>query len=169
MTDKRDTSPRARWHGLLTEDHKTRRMILHLDSLAIDEEDDAHRNEWTSVIPWDGHSARLDADRVAIPARFEVCHVCEGSGSHVNPNIDRHGLDPSDPELDPEFWESYHSGTFDVTCHGCEGRRVVLVPDDGPGPLHELVVMVITELEERDRAAYEDYQEQQAEARAFGY
>ena len=77
--------------------------------------------------------------------------------------------DPSDPGLDPEFWESYHSGTFDVTCHGCEGRRVVLVPDDGPGPLHELVVMVITELEERDRAAYEDYQEQQAEARAFGY
>ena len=167
--DKRDTRSNARWHGLLAEDHKTRRMILHLDSLAIDEEDDDQRKEWMSVIPSTDNSARLDADRVAIPARFEVCHICEGSGSHVNPNIDRHGLDPSDPELDPEFWESYHSGTFDVTCHGCDGRRVVLVPDDGPGPLHELVVMVITELEERDQEAYEHYQEQYAEARAFGY
>ena len=83
--DKRDTSPRARWHGLLTEDHKTRRMILHLDSLAIDEEDRLHLHEWASVIPSTDNSARLDADRVAIPARFEVCNICEGSGSHVNP------------------------------------------------------------------------------------
>ena len=31
-------------------------------------------------------------DEVELPARFEVCHTCDGKGKHVNPSIDSHGI-----------------------------------------------------------------------------
>ena len=35
-------------------------------------------------------------------------------GSYVNPNIDRNGIDPDDFDLDPEFFEEYRGGVFDI-------------------------------------------------------
>ena len=54
---------------------------------------------------------------------FEVCPTCQGTGTHVNPNIDRQGLSPS--EMDPGFREQYFSGAYDQPCNECGGRRVV--------------------------------------------
>lgn len=66
---------------------------------------------------------------VEFPATYEVCSVCQGKGTYVNPNIDRYGLTGEDFAEDPEFHEDYVSGMYDVTCQQCKGRRVDMVID----------------------------------------
>lgn len=67
---------------------------------------------------------------VELPAHYEVCGRCRGTGKHVNPSIDGHGLSQCDFDEDPDFREDYFSGVYDVTCYTCKGERVVLVEDD---------------------------------------
>ncbi len=67
---------------------------------------------------------------VVLPAKYEVCTRCHGTGSHVNPNVDGNGLSRDDmDELGPEFFEDYMSGVYDVRCEECDGDRVVAVVD----------------------------------------
>ena len=61
---------------------------------------------------------------------FIVCPTCNGKGSHVNPNIDSHGLCSDDFYDDPEFEEDYFSGVYDVSCNECFGKRVVPATHD---------------------------------------
>ncbi len=66
-----------------------------------------------------------------LPARFEVCHRCEGRGNHVNPSIDGNGITSSErAEWDEDDRETYLAGGYDVTCEACAGRNVVLVVDE---------------------------------------
>lgn len=62
---------------------------------------------------------------VELPCHRIVCDRCEGTGSHVNPNIDGHGISSEEFDQDPDFRESYFRGDYDVNCHQCEGNRVV--------------------------------------------
>lgn len=64
------------------------------------------------------------------PANFEVCWRCRGTGSHVHPAIDGHGLSSEDFDADPDFEEAYFAGAYDVTCDECGGERVVAVVDE---------------------------------------
>jgi hypothetical protein len=57
--------------------------------------------------------------------RWLVCPVCKGEGKTVNPAIDSHGLTAEDFQEDPDFAGEYLRGTYDITCNGCDGRRVV--------------------------------------------
>ncbi len=70
-----------------------------------------------------------DEIEIELPSMFEVCPVCSGSGSHVNPSIDSSGLSSLVLNDDPDFAEAYIRGDYDVTCNRCEGRRVVPVVD----------------------------------------
>jgi len=65
-----------------------------------------------------------------VPITFEVCPVCEGTGSHVNPSIDSHGLSGEDFAEDPDFAESYFRGDYDVPCNLCNGANVIPVCQD---------------------------------------
>lgn len=67
---------------------------------------------------------------VELPAKFEVCPLCNGKGSHVNPSIDAHGLTSEDFDNDPNFREDYFSGVYDQDCNECHSKRVVPVPSD---------------------------------------
>ena len=63
-----------------------------------------------------------------VDAKYEVCTGCDGRGKYVNPGIDAGGITGSEmAELGTEFEESYFSGRFDITCQGCDGKRVRLV------------------------------------------
>lgn len=62
---------------------------------------------------------------VALPTRWEVCPVCEGAGTHVNPAIDAGGLTAEDFADDPDFAEDYFAGAYDQTCNRCKGRSTV--------------------------------------------
>jgi hypothetical protein len=96
---------------------------------------DGLREDWERMLLVDTfnvdcHPTERDAVPAEVPARTEVCYTCEGRGKHVNPSIDAHGLSPDDFAEDPDFADQYFGGAFDVSCAGCHGRRVVLVPDD---------------------------------------
>lgn len=69
-----------------------------------------------------------DGDRVR--CHYEVCNVCDGRGSHVNPSIDSHGLSADDFAEDPDFADNYWRGNYDVPCYQCGGSRVIPIPDD---------------------------------------
>jgi hypothetical protein len=84
---------------------------------------------------------------VEIPVRFEVCGLCRGSGTHVNPDIDRQGLTWEDFDQDPDFYEAYRNGTYNVTCRRCGGKRVVPEIVEVSGALKEIVEMIV----ERER------------------
>lgn len=59
--------------------------------------------------------------------KFEVCPRCNGTGSHINPSIDGHGISAEEWEHDwaDEEKEMYMNGGYDVPCYECEGLRVV--------------------------------------------
>lgn len=86
-----------------------------------------------------------DEETVEVPIKFEVCPTCEGKGSHVNPSIDAGGLTAEDFYEDPDFAEEYMNGTYDVSCYGCKGERVVPVIDEDkadPEVLKQLRAMI---------------------------
>lgn len=59
--------------------------------------------------------------------RFIVCPTCEGRGTHVNRNVDGHGITSDEmDELGPDFFDDYMSGVYDVRCEECHGQRVVV-------------------------------------------
>lgn len=65
-----------------------------------------------------------------LPTTWETCDVCDGKGTHVNPNIDRQGLTADDFHDDPDFFDNYRRGDYDICCNRCGGRRVVAVVDE---------------------------------------
>jgi len=71
-----------------------------------------------------------EEEEVAFPARYEVCGLCDGRGSHVNPSIDSEGISAEEFYEDPDFAEEYHRGTYDVSCYRCGGNRVEPVVDE---------------------------------------
>lgn len=76
----------------------------------------------------------LDAEtaevEVELPAKYEVCDRCRGTGKHVNPAVDGNGISQEEFDEDPDFRESYMSGVYDVRCEECKGERVVLEVDE---------------------------------------
>ena len=107
--DRRDTAHRERWWG-------------HIDK---------HRMVTTVTILEDDDEGDYEED-IEAAIEFEVCDLCNGKGTHVNPSIDSHGLSADDFAEDPDFAESYFSGGYDVRCALCQGDRVVpvLVDDE---------------------------------------
>jgi hypothetical protein len=88
-----------------------------------------------------------------------VCPVCEGTGSHVNPAIDAHGLN-ADDFADDDFREGYLGGRYDVTCAMCHGRNVVDAIDFAASPEG-----TEDEWDAYNDAIYSDMAEREAERR----
>lgn len=99
----------------------------------------------------------LTGDPVEIPAQYEVCDLCQGKGKHVNPSIDSHGISPDEFAEDPDFFEDYMRGAYDIPCNKCKGQRVVPVPLDN----NEQVERILRE--------HYQYQQEIAYQRRMGY
>jgi len=56
--------------------------------------------------------------------KYKVCDRCEGKGRH-DPKWLSGGITRSDRDEDPEFFEEYMDGKYDVPCETCKGQRVV--------------------------------------------
>lgn len=73
-----------------------------------------------------------DELEVEFPAKYEVCGVCRGKATHVNPAIDDNGITGAEmAEWHDDEREAYFSGAYDVPCYGCRGKRVVPTLDEG--------------------------------------
>lgn len=70
-----------------------------------------------------------DGVETVLPTRWEVCPVCDGRGTHVNPAIDCGGISQDDFDADPDFAEQYMSGAYDQQCNHCGGRTTVQAVD----------------------------------------
>jgi len=104
-----------------------------------------------------------EEELIVVRCRYVVCDVCEGKGTHVNPNIDRNGLSADDFAEDPDFAESYCAGVYDVPCRECGGQRVVPEADpDQNSPA--LLKKIANAIEGR----YADVAESAAERRYCG-
>jgi hypothetical protein len=68
-------------------------------------------------------------DGTPLPHRWEVCDLCNGKGTHVNPSIDSGGLSAEMLHDDPDFSDNYRDGMFDQQCNQCGGRTTVPVAD----------------------------------------
>lgn len=68
-------------------------------------------------------------EEIEVSFSWVICPTCKGSGKHVNPSIDAHGISQEEFDMDPTFAEDYANGFYDVTCYGCKGRRVIAMPD----------------------------------------
>ncbi len=98
----------------------------------MDRRDRAYRERWwghidkkrmVTTVTFRGE----DDEEIETAIEFELCDLCNGKGSHVNPSIDSHGLSREDFDGDPDFHESYFSGAYDIACNLCQGARVVPV------------------------------------------
>lgn len=88
-----------------------------------------------------------NAFALRVPAKYEVCGMCNGSGTVVDPNIDCGGLSQEDFYDDPTFAEDYFGGRYDIVCPDCKGKRVVTTP--------EFPDWICSEVEEWDRGMWD--------------
>lgn len=97
-----------------------------------------------------------NGDEVAVRTHKIVCPRCRGGGKHVNPAVDGNGI-TSDMDCyhDPDFWDDYLGGLYDVTCERCGGANVVDTPDEDDPNYHLWV--------EQERMMAEDRAVQRAE------
>jgi hypothetical protein len=72
----------------------------------------------------------IEFPNIELPAQRIVCPVCDGEGMTVDPAIDGNGLTQEDFDQDPDFAESYMSGTYDICCAHCNGNKVVDIVDE---------------------------------------
>jgi len=103
---------------------------------------------WTLIIETDDDEVEIE-----LPARFDVCDVCDGKGKRVNPAIDGHGISAEEFDDDPDFKEAYFSGAYDITCDACSGKRVIpVIVDDN---LDERQREALRQHENRSREMHE--------------
>lgn len=77
---------------------------------------------------------RVTAERAqvpeGIPYHWEVCGLCRGKGTVVNPSIDASGLTAEDFAEDPDFADAYFRGVYDIGCPRCGTRTTIPVADN---------------------------------------
>ena len=98
---------------------------------------------------------------IDIPAHYEVCWRCEGTGSHTNPAVDGNGITASEvDELGPDFMEAYLAGRYDIQCLECNGERLILEPNEWD---------TLTEIEQEALDAQASYEMERAAEIKMGY
>lgn len=83
------------------------------------------------TIPHDNGDEHVES----VPAKHEVCDECEGHGTILNPAIGRYAYSQEEFEAsfpDDESKAQYFTrgGIYDVKCPGCNGMRVIVVPNE---------------------------------------
>jgi hypothetical protein len=114
----------------------------------MDHRDSAHLEKWWDSIDEKSSTVTAtvftgedgDEEEKQIKFQYQVCPICDGKGSHVNPSIDAHGLSSEDFAEDPDFANDYMSGRFDQPCNLCHGNRVT------PWPVEEDDVKAVQDL-----------------------
>jgi hypothetical protein len=102
-----------------------------------------------------------------VPADLQVCPLCSGTGSVVDPAIDCGGISSQEFIEDPMFELEYRQGVYDIACPQCRGNNVVpgiVEPgtEDEPGTRDECW----TPLRRALYAALLDWQQAEAEYQA---
>ena len=78
-------------------------------------------------------------EEITLRCQYVVCSRCRGEGKHDHPAFSN-GITAEewDRDWDENSREMYVSGSYDVPCEECKGRRVVLEPTWWENPSEEL-------------------------------
>lgn len=115
----------------------------------------------------EGHDFEED---IEVPTRWEICSTCRGNGTHVNRNIDGHGIGAEEWEndWDDDSREAYFRGDYDVACEAkCSDGKVRVVDIDACTPEQRKAVEAWEKQE--DEAAIERYHDMQTRRAEDGY
>lgn len=111
---------------------------------------------------------------VEMPTKREVCHRCEGYGTHLNPSIGEHAYTRE------EFYEAFYDeedreqyfrrgGIYDVQCVECRGERVVdQIDREACKKSQNPLVRFALEFQDLSEREERDYQRMCADERRFG-
>lgn len=66
---------------------------------------------------------------ITLPARWDVCPNCDGHGKVDHPAFSN-GWTAYDRAEDPDGFEAYMAGAYDVACPVCKGRTTIKVADE---------------------------------------
>lgn len=146
------------------------------DQIAFKGEPDYYRsmfNELPSLIR-EAIEEHLMSDRslkggvpLPMPCVNALCTLCDGDGHVVNPSIDAGGLSDEDFDCDPDFYENYMNGCYDVICPECNGERVIGALDH-EAPLKDYQREALEYIERIERERYKDALDRAHEL-AWGY
>lgn len=67
---------------------------------------------------------------IQLPTHMEVCHTCDGHGTHVHPDLSVVTQSDREDWADDDFMDGYMRGVYDVVCEECRGRNVIKVVDE---------------------------------------
>lgn len=105
---------------------------------------------------------------LSLPAKMEVCHDCEGHGTHLAPGMRFHAYSQEEfyEEFDDEDREQYFTrgGMYDVMCETCKGKNVIAVVNENACRTEEQKALLKRYYDiEKDKAMFR--REQEAERR----
>lgn len=147
------------------------------DQITFREDDDYYRSMFNDELPrlireaieyrlTNGYSIKSGVP-LPMPCVNSLCTLCDGDGHVVNPSIDSGGITDDDFYADPEFYEDYMGGRYDVTCPECNGQRVIGALD-ADGRLDEAQREALEYIERIERERYKDALDRAHEL-AWGY
>tara|TARA_R110002020_G_scaffold2230_3_gene10382 strand:+ start:2022 stop:2513 length:492 start_codon:yes stop_codon:yes gene_type:complete len=163
MSDIRDATP---YDTVFRPDHKSMTLAVDIKEMYKFYEEEGELESVPAIFKWEDGSL---IPQVLLPGVYEVCNVCQGKGTVVDPRMDRNGL--GEEQLnDPDFMDGYWSGRFDIPCRECKGRRVVMrvdVSNDPTGSLKVYLDHIHKELNERAEEAAESARIQRMESGGY--
>lgn len=74
----------------------------------------------------EGQEVVFEEVSVDFPAKWVVCHGCQGRGTETLRDF---AFTAEDFEQDPDFADDYRSGKYDQPCRDCHGRSTTLEID----------------------------------------
>ena len=95
-----------------------------------------------------------ELDGAPLPHSWEVCDLCQGRGTVVNPSIDSGGISEEMFHDDPDFSDSYRNGLYDIQCPRCGGRTTTPKVDVSRCTFAQKRVLVELRQREIDDAEY---------------
>lgn len=99
----------------------------------------------------------IEERELELPAKWEICSRCDGNGTHVNPNVDGHGITSEEwaNEWAEEEKEAYLEGRYDVRCNDCSGSGKRLILDEDAAKQKDPAILQLYFQQLREEAEYQ--------------
>lgn len=114
---------------------------------------------------WSGDTEEV----VEVPAKFEVCGSCQGTGRQLTPSLRGAITEEDRRDWDDDAWAEYlkgGNGIYGVDCETCAGKRVVLAMDESRID-RRLAARIRKEVARRAQEAEEDAKTYRGECGIF--
>jgi len=136
--------------------------LLKLDPNIINSFEDVERLDGNRIeVGYEDDDGEMQS--ATIHLKIELCHNCEGEGSHLRTSLRNVAFSSEDEDYDPDFMDEMRQGNYDQRCEECCGEGRILVIDE-----HYCPKEVLDYMNGAMEAEYNYQQEVNAERRYLG-